>query len=90
MNITSKVLCTLTAAVALSFTASALAEAPHWDSTIGLLEQAKADMNKAISRGGKKAEALKKIDEAIALLKSEQGEIQANTDKKAAKKGKKE
>ena len=43
-------------------------------------------MKGAASRCGKKDEALKKIGEAIELLKSEQGEIQANQDRQAAMK----
>ena len=78
------------AALSLGLASSAFAAAPKWEAAITHLEAAKTEMNNAKSHGGKKDEALKKIDEAIELLKGEQGDIQANQDKKAAKKEKKQ
>ena len=76
------------AALSLGFASSAFAAAEHWDAAIVHLEAAKAEMQKAMSRGGKKDEALQKIDEAIALLKGDSEAIKEKVEAGQAKKKK--
>jgi hypothetical protein len=93
MNTTPRtLLCTLTTALALGFVSSAFAAdvAPRWQAAIAQLEGAKAEIKKGQSHGGKKGEALQKIDEAIALLQGDVEEIQQNKDKRAEKKAQKQ
>lgn len=76
------------AIIVFGFTTSAFAAAGHWDSAIVHLEAAKAEMQKAVTRGGKKDDAIQKIDEAIALLKSDSDTIKEKVETKKEKKKK--
>ena len=76
------------AALSLGFASSAFAAAGRWDAAVVHLEAAKAEMQKAASRGGKKEDALQKLDEVIALLKTDSEAIKEKVEAAQAKKKK--
>jgi hypothetical protein len=67
MKTTSKtLLCTVIAAMAISFTSAALADQPHMDAALSHLEAAKAELEQAESnKGGWRVAALAAVENAI-------------------------